>query len=50
MKVTKEKVDEIRKFAEDISDDARVLRKQAIKLLDICDSLGDDTPDDKAYQ
>lgn len=49
MKVTKEKMDEIRRFAEDISDDARVLRKQAIKLLDICDSLGEDSPDD-AYQ
>jgi len=50
MKVTKEKVDEIRKFAEDISDDARILRKQAIKLLGICDSLGEDTMDDKGYQ
>ncbi|NLX48434.1 MAG: hypothetical protein GXY82_00880 [Methanospirillum sp.] len=49
MKVTKEKVDEIRKFAENISDDARTLRKQAIKLLDICDSLGEDSTDE-AYQ
>jgi len=49
MKVTKEKVDEIRRFAEDLSDDAREIRKRAIKLLDICDSLGADAHDD-AYQ
>lgn len=49
MKVTKEKVDEIRKFAEDLSDDARAIRKQAIKLVDICDSLGEDSTDE-AYQ
>lgn len=49
MKVTKEKVDEIRKYAEDISDDARALRKRAISLIDMCDSLSGDAYDE-AYQ